>query len=121
MKFLLISYISALGCLLLSAEANSNWSTLGNSSNMHHHTDLEQINKSNLNELGIIWSVDLPTQDGLVGNPLISNGRIFQSGSFSRIFANDLKTGELLWVFDPIEPSRIRAMLSETFIASSGS
>ena len=115
MKFLLISYVSALGCLLLSAEANSNWSTLGNSSNMHHHTDLEQINKSNLNELGIIWSVDLPTQDGLVGNPLISNGRIFQSGSFSRIFANDLKTGELLWVFDPIEPSSITGSLMDGF------
>jgi len=63
---------------------------MGNSHDMQHRSNLEQINKYNIQDLDIAWAVDLPTQDGLVGNPLIKDGRIFQSGTFSRIFVNEM-------------------------------
>jgi hypothetical protein len=42
---------------------------------MQHHSDLLQINTETISTLGLLWAVDLPTEDGLVGNPLIKNGR----------------------------------------------
>ena len=86
--------------------ATTDWALLGNSSEMQHHSELDQINTKNVPKLGLVWSVDLPTKDGLVGNPLIKDGRIFQSGSHSQVFANDLRTGELLWTYEPLKSAR---------------
>lgn len=81
--------------------ATTDWALLGNSSEMQHHSELDEINAETVSELGLVWSIDLPTADGLVGNPLIQDGRIFQSGSRSQVFANDLRTGKLLWTYEP--------------------
>ena len=86
--------------------ATTDWSLLGNSSEMQHHSELQQINTKTVAKLGLVWSVDLPTQDGLVGNPLIKDRRIFQSGSQSQVFAHDLLTGELLWTHEPLKAAR---------------
>ena len=85
---------------------NTDWPLLGNSLEMQHHSELDQINSKTVAKLGLVWAVDLPTKDGLVGNPLIKDGRIFQSGSQSQVFAHDLRTGELLWIHRPLESAR---------------
>ncbi len=77
-----------------SAANSTDWELLGNSSAMQHHSDLSQINTETVSDLGLAWAIDLPTKDGPVGNPLIKNGRIFQSTSQSMVFAHDLKTGD---------------------------
>ena len=87
---------------MASVLQSTDWDLLGNSSDMQHHSGLTQINTETVSDLGLAWAVDLPTRDGLVGNPLIRNGRIFQSGSQSQVFANDLKTGKLLWTYEPL-------------------
>jgi len=95
--------------MISGTEANdiesTDWELLGNSSDMQHHSGLSQINTETVLDLGLAWAIDLPTRDGLVGNPLIRNGRIFQSGSRSQVFANDLKTGKLLWTYEPLADS----------------
>lgn len=78
---------------------NTDWAVLGNGSQMQHHADLTQINKQSVGKLGLAWAVEMPTSYGLVGNPLIHDGVVFQGGPGGRIFANDLKTGRLLWQF----------------------
>ena len=80
---------------------NTDWALLGNAHEMQHHANLSQINTDTVGRLGLAWWVDLPAIKGLVGNPLIAGGRIFQSGAGSVIYANDLRTGEQLWTFDP--------------------
>jgi quinohemoprotein ethanol dehydrogenase len=87
--------------IVQAAPANTNWGLLGNSEEMQGHSDLDQINTRTVSRLGLAWSIDLPTPDGLVGNPLIEDGVVFQSGSLDRVYANDLKTGRSLWVYDP--------------------
>ena len=81
---------------------STDWVLLGNSADIQHHSGLSQINTETVSDLGIAWAIDLPTRDGLVGNPLIKNGRIFQGGSQSQVFAHDLKTGKLLWTHEPL-------------------
>ena len=87
---------------MASFAASRDWALLGNSPDMQHHSDLRHINTETVSDLGLAWAIDLPTRDGLIGNPLIKNGRIFQSGSESQVFANDLTTGGLLWTYEPL-------------------
>lgn len=103
MRTLIVSF-ALLVALPLSATtppANSDWELLGNSPEMQHHSPLAQINRNTVAELGLAWAADMPSLDGLVGNPLVKDGVVFQSGALGRIYANDVKTGKLLWQFEP--------------------
>jgi PQQ-dependent dehydrogenase (methanol/ethanol family) len=80
---------------------STDWEVLGNSSEMQHHTSLGQINSDTVSRLGLAWSADIPSPDGLVGNPLIKDGIVFQSGARGRMFANDIRTGKPLWAYEP--------------------
>ena len=68
---------------------------------MQHYSPLSQINATNVGHLGIAWYADVPTKGGLLGNPLVADGVVYQSGAQGRIWANDLRTGRMLWEFDP--------------------
>src|ERR1051325_1656706 len=95
---------------------NTNWAVLGNGSQMQHHAELRQIDAASIGKLGLAWAVEMPTTYGLVGNPLIQDGVVFQGGPGGRIFANDLKTGKLLWQFQaqyPEEATRSEEHTSE--------
>jgi PQQ-dependent dehydrogenase (methanol/ethanol family) len=77
------------------------WQVLGNGNNQQYFSPLAQINDKNVKSLGLAWYADIPSLDGLVGNPLVSDGVVYQSGALSRVYANDVRTGKLLWRFDP--------------------
>jgi len=85
---------------------NTDWELLGNAAEKQHHSELSQINTKTVADLGLLWSADLPAADGLIGNPLVANGRIFQSGAGAQVFANDLRTGEHLWTHEPMAEVR---------------
>jgi quinohemoprotein ethanol dehydrogenase len=85
---------------------NTNWAFLGNGPQVQHHSDLSQVNKETIGKLGLAWSAEIPTSYGLVGNPLIKNGVVFQGGPGGQIFANDLKSGKLLWHFTAKYPEK---------------
>jgi quinohemoprotein ethanol dehydrogenase len=36
-----------------------------------------------------------------LGNPLVADGVVYHSGAQGKIWANDLRTGRMLWEFDP--------------------
>ena len=80
-------------------QSDTNWEFLGNSIEMQHTSELKQINKESVGSLGLAWWVDLPVSDGLVGNPLVKDGVVFQGGPNGQIIANDVKTGKLIWNF----------------------
>jgi len=96
-----------LACVLIAASARagtdpaSEWRLLGNNADMQHFSSLAQINERNVRSLGLAWVAEIPSVDGLVGNPLIANGIIYQSGPQGRVYANDLATGRAVWTFNP--------------------
>ena len=51
---------------------------------------------------------ELGTTRGLEATPLVSNGVIYTTGEWSVAYALDVKSGEILWTFDPKVP-RARA------------
>jgi quinohemoprotein ethanol dehydrogenase len=80
---------------------DTNWELPGNSAEEQHHSGLDQINPKTVARLGLAWAADIPSANGLVGNPLVKGGVVFQSAARGRIFANDLRTGKSLWIFEP--------------------
>lgn len=81
--------------------ANSDWTVLGGGDDVQHYSALDQVNEQTVSKLGLAWYANIPTLDGLVGNPLVADGVVYQSGALAKIFANDLRTGKLLWSYSP--------------------
>ncbi len=79
---------------------NTDWAQLGNGADMQHHSELDAINGDTVGQLELAWWTEEPSQYGLVGNPLIEDGRIFQGGPNGLIIANDLRTGKVLWTYN---------------------
>ena len=65
---------------------------------------LTQINKDNVGDLGLAWYFDTGTTRGLEASPLVIDGVIYTTGSWSKVFAIDARTGELIWRYDPNVP-----------------
>jgi PQQ-dependent dehydrogenase (methanol/ethanol family) len=81
--------------------ANSEWPLLGGNSDQWQHSPLARINDKNVQKLGLAWVAEMGPGDGLVGNPLVADGVVYQSGPPGQIYANDLRTGKQLWNFYP--------------------
>jgi len=93
-----------------AAREGSEWSVLGGNTDQWQHSGLQQINEATVKRLGLAWVAQMGAGDGLVGNPLVAGGVVYQSGPPGQIFANDLRTGRQLWVFTPtIEVSAQRS------------
>lgn len=86
----------------------SNWAMTGFSTDEQRFSPLNQINDSNVKELGIAWFADLPDARGHEATPVIVDGKMFVTGPWSKLFAFDAKTGKPLWTFDP-QVDRARA------------
>src|ERR1700689_2958118 len=94
------SYVCA--AVATSNEASSSeWTVIGGNAGVWHYSALKQINAGDVKNLGLAWMADIPSKDGLVGNPLVADGVVYQSGPLGRIYANDVRTGKLLWRFAP--------------------
>ena len=94
-------FLFVAACQGNSVPDSSDWDIIGNGTDNFFYSSLDQINDGNVQNLGLAWSVDLPTLDGPVGNILVSDGIAYESAAESRVFAIDLKTKKLLWEFSP--------------------
>ena len=79
----------------------SEWPVVGRTGDNHHFSPLRQVNDKNVSRLGLAWYADIPSKPGLVGTPIVVDGVVYQSAQRSVVFANDVRTGRLLWTFDP--------------------
>jgi quinohemoprotein ethanol dehydrogenase len=77
------------------------WTLLGRTNEQHHYSPLRAINTANVKQLGLAWYADLPTQDGLLANPLVADGLVYEIGAYSHVWALDVRTGKLVWSYDP--------------------
>jgi len=78
-----------------------NWLMYGRTDDDHRFSPLTQINEQTLGQLGLIWSRELDTTRGLEATPLVENGVIYTTGSWSVVYALDAKTGNVRWTYDP--------------------
>ncbi len=83
-----------------------NWLLHGRTHDEQRHSPLRQINDGNVAELGLAWSYDLPTKRGLEATPIVVDGVMYTTGSWSLVYALDARTGRLLWMWDPKVPRK---------------
>lgn len=73
------------------------------------HSSLTGINAKNINRLVPAWSMSFggEKQRGQQSQPLVHNGKMFVTASYSRIYAVDTKTGQKLWKYEHRLPEGI--------------
>jgi len=73
------------------------------------YSPLTQINSKNVADLVPVWSFSFggEKQRGQESQPVVHNGRMFVTGSYSRIFALDAKSGKKLWKYEHRLPDDI--------------
>jgi len=78
-----------------------NWLMYGRTYDDHRFSPLNQINEQSIGKLGLAWSRELGTTRGLEATPLVKDGVIYTTGSWSVVYAIDAKTGQIRWRYDP--------------------
>jgi PQQ-dependent dehydrogenase (methanol/ethanol family) len=88
---------------LVNADADQdNWLTNGRTYKEQRHSPLTQINEETAARLGLIWHADMGTIRGLEATPIIVDGVIYVTSSWSIMHAFDAVTGERKWTYDPL-------------------
>lgn len=65
------------------------------------YSRLDQIKASNVERLGLAWSLNLPDEVTLEATPLAVDGVLYFTGSYAAVYAVEAATGKLLWKYDP--------------------
>src|SRR6266702_3856808 len=102
---MLTTCVSGGECVVVAQESTersvSEWPHHGGNPQSQQYSPMKQINSSNVGALGLLWYSDLPVQEGLVGNPLVKDGVVYQSVPRGGAVATDVRTGALRWNFSP--------------------
>ncbi len=83
--------------------------TNGMGRHLQRFSPLDQINKDNVADMVPAWAFSFggEKQRGQEAQPLIYDGVMYVTGSYSRLYAIDLKTGEEIWQYDARLPEGI--------------
>ena len=103
-----------LACALLSQSVTANsgqriadeaagddWLSYGRTYSEQRFSPLSEINHNSIKKLGLAWALDLPGERQLVSTPLVIDGVMYFTGSYSVVWAVDLHSQKVLWKFDP--------------------
>lgn len=85
-------------------EEPANWLIYGGSWQEQRYSRLTEINQSNVNRLGLVWSFEFDTTREQESTPLVVDGVMYVSSAWSKVFALDARTGREIWRYDPRVP-----------------
>ena len=82
----------------------------GMGTNAQRWSPLAQVNDKNVFKLTPAWSYSFgdEKQRGQESQAIVSDGVVYVTGSYSRVFALDAKTGKRLWTYNHRLPDNIR-------------
>ncbi len=81
-----------------------NWLTYGRTYDEQRHSPLAHITLDNIGQLGLAWSYEIGSRRGIETTPLVIDGVLYGTASWSIVYALDAATGRELWRFDPKVP-----------------
>jgi quinohemoprotein ethanol dehydrogenase len=85
-----------------ASKNGSEWITTGRDYSETRFSPLAQINVGNVARLGLAWYYNTNSAVGaLEATPIVSNGILYGTLSWSMVFAVDARTGKELWRYDP--------------------
>jgi len=89
------------GAAIANEADGRNWTSYGRTYSEQRFSPLDQINADNISQLGLIWSLNLPGENGLVSTPLAVDGVLYFTGKFGNVTAVDVLSGKMIWRHDP--------------------
>lgn len=90
--------------LVQADQTPEEWLSYGRNYEENRFSPLDQINKTTIDSLGLAWSFKLGSRRGLEATPLVANGIMYFTGTWSKAYAVDARKGELVWEYDPKVP-----------------
>lgn len=90
--------------IINAASEPGNWLAFGRDYEEQRFSPLTQINKDNVADLKLAWYRDMGTNRAQESTPIVVDGRMFFTSAWSRVFALDAVSGELIWSYDPQVP-----------------
>src|SRR5688572_27820276 len=72
--------------------ADGDWVGYGRDYAETHHSPLKQIDQSNVGRLGLAWSAEVGSEGKLETTPLVFNGVLYGTSTWSQVYAIDIRT-----------------------------
>jgi len=89
-----------------AAREPESWLTYGGTYAEQRYSPLARIDETNVHRLGLAFAVEMGSKRGLEATPLVVDGVLYTTSSWSVVHAIDARTGETLWRHDPEVPRR---------------
>src|SRR3954467_10409651 len=90
------------GAAIRANTAMSNdWPTIGLDYAETRFSKLSQITADNVKNLGLAWSYPLESSRGVEATPVVVDGIMYVTASWSVVHAIDARSGKKIWTFDP--------------------
>src|SRR5688572_21576260 len=77
------------------AKPYTTWTAYGGGTHSSQYSALDQINKSNVSQLEVAWT--LPVTGTVILNPLVVDGVMYLQASGNTLAAVDAATGKEIW------------------------
>ncbi len=87
--------------IIANDKGDKEWLSYGLNYGETRFSELASITTENVGQLGLAWSYDLKSIRGVEATPIVVDGVMYVTGSWSIVHALDAVTGKKLWVYDP--------------------
>lgn len=77
------------------------WLANGRDQAETHHSPLARIDQSNVARLARAWEVEVGSQGKIETTPVVADGVLYGTSTWSVVYAVDARTGALKWRWDP--------------------
>ena len=81
--------------------ADGDWVGYGRDYAETHHSPLTQIDQTNVTRLGIASSIEVGSEGKIETTPVVFNGVLYGTSTWSVVYAIDLRTSKIKWQWDP--------------------
>src|SRR6267142_2920601 len=90
--------------IIANAKTTKDWLSYGLDYAESRYSKLNQINTESVKNLGLKWTYNLESLRGVEATPLVVDGIMYVSASWSVVHAIDVRTGKRIWTYDPEVP-----------------
>ena len=87
--------------IMNAAQEPEMWLSYGGSYDETRHSSLASINGDTIQDLGVDWVYQMDKPRGAEATPIVVDGVMYVTGSWSVVYAIDARTGKELWTYDP--------------------
>ena len=100
----LASWIAAALAAASALAGPDEWPLHGRTPDEQRYSPLASIDRASVSRLGLAWSYDTGARRGMEATPIVVDGVLYGTSSWSLVYALDAATGRPLWTYDPQVP-----------------